>query len=534
MPGARQQRIIFWAAGIFLLAFLLRYTHLVAIQQNSPFFNVFPGDLGAYDKWASRIVEQGWLGNEVFYQDPLYPYFLAIIYKILGRDFFTVYAIQAVLGAATAVVVFLLGSRIFSKSAGIVSGVLYGCYAPAIFFDGLLLKVSLATFLLCLAVYFLIKGTLKESGSGLIFAGLLLGLASLARANFLLLMPVVVLLLLLNRQPLLNRRLVMALFFTVGTMLVLVPVAARNYVVSGDLVVTTSQAGQNFYIGHNPAANGTYVKLAFVRPDPLYEQQDFHKEAERRLGRELVPAEVSRYWLGQGLDFIKKEPVTFLQLTGKKILLFFNNYEIPDNHNFYFHKRYSSVLDNLPLTFGLLSPFIVLGLLGMFHERRTEPFFLAVIQVVYIGSVILFYVFSRYRMPVLPLLCLSAGYGITLFYNQFAGQRWGRFMFSLIISAAVFAVSTYQVIKPFDFSHSYADEAIAYEIRGEEMQALASYQQALKIRPDYLRVLKRAGKLQVKLKKYDEARQTYKRILKTNPQSVEAKYQIMWMDKKGL
>jgi len=347
-------------------------------------------------------------------------------------------------------------------------------------------------------------------------------------------MPVIVLLLLLNRQAALNRRLVMALFFTAGVMLVLVPVAARNYMISGDLVVTTSQAGQNFYIGHNPAANGTYVKLAFVRPDPLYEQEDFHKEAESRLGRELVPAEVSRYWLGQGLDFIKKEPVTFLQLTSKNILLFFNNYEIPDNHNFYFHKRYSSVLEKLPLTFGLLSPFIVLGLLGMFVGRKTEPLFLGVIQVVYIGSVVLFYVFSRYRMPVLPLLCLSAGYGITLLYKQFAGQRWGRFMFSLILSAAVFAVSAYQVIKPFDFSHSYTDEAIAYEMRGEDMQALASYQQALTIRPDYLRALEQAGKLQIKLKRYDEARKTYKRILKTNPQSVEAKYQIMWMDKKGV
>ncbi len=64
------------------------------------------------------------------------------------------------------------------------------------------------------------------------------------------------------------------------------------------------------------------MKLAFVRPDPLYEQDDFYKEAERRLGRELVPAEVSRYWLGQGLDFIIKEPVTFLQLTGKKYCCF--------------------------------------------------------------------------------------------------------------------------------------------------------------------------------------------------------------------
>ena len=70
------------------LAFLLRFLHIAAIYKSSPFFDVLPGDLGAYDRWAKRIVEQGWLGNEVFYQDPLYSYFLAVLYKVAGRDFF--------------------------------------------------------------------------------------------------------------------------------------------------------------------------------------------------------------------------------------------------------------------------------------------------------------------------------------------------------------------------------------------------------------------------------------------------------------
>lgn len=179
------------------------------------------------------------------------------------------------------------------------------------------------------------------------------------------------------------------------------------------------------------------------------------------------------------------------------------------------------------------SVLLLFGLLGMIFERRTETIFLFGIQIVYIISVVMFYIFSRYRMPVLPLMCLSAGYGITLLYKQATKQRWGTLAFSLFISAAVFALSMYQVFKPFDFSHSYTDEAIAHEIRKEDLQAYESYRQALTIRPDYLRALERAGKLQMKLKRYDEARQTYKRILKTNPQSVGAKYQIMWMDKKG-
>ena len=51
--------------------------------------------------------------------------------------------------------------------------------------------------------------------------------------------------------------------------------------IGNELVLTTAQAGQNFYIGHNPDANSTYIKLPFVHPDPLHEQEDFKKEAER-------------------------------------------------------------------------------------------------------------------------------------------------------------------------------------------------------------------------------------------------------------
>jgi 4-amino-4-deoxy-L-arabinose transferase-like glycosyltransferase len=534
MYEVKPQRILLWAAGIFLLAFGLRFFHITEILQNSPFFDVFPGDLGAYDRWASKIPEQGWSGREIFYQDPLYPYFLAIIYKVIGRDFFWIYTIQALFGAATAMLVFLLGNRIFGKAAGIIGGLFYSCYGPAIYFDSLLLKVSVATFLFTLSIYYLINGCFKESLPGILLSGLLLGLASLARGNFLLLLPVIFMLLLLSRQVPYRKRVAAAALFLAGSLMILAPVAARNYVVGGNLVLTTSQAGQNFFIGQNPKANGTYIKLSFVRPDPVFEQEDFHKEAEKRLGRELTSSEVSRYWFGEGLNFISKNPISFLKLTGRKLLLFFNNYEIPDNHNFYFHQRFSKIIAYMPVTFGLISPFFIIGMLGMIFERRTGSFFLFIIQIGYICSVILFYVFSRYRLPVLPLFCVAAGYGVVLLYKQIVMQRWKRLAFSLLLVGIAVVVSSHQLIKPFDFSHSFTDQAIAHEMREEEAKALASYHEALLIRPNYERALVRLGSLQIKQKDYDGARQTFQRMLKTNPDSVEAKYQLMWLDKMGL
>jgi tetratricopeptide (TPR) repeat protein len=56
----------------------------------------------------------------------------------------------------------------------------------------------------------------------------------------------------------------------------------------------------------------------------------------------------------------------------------------------------------------------------------------------------------------------------------------------------------------------------------------------LKINPDYLRALDRLGKLQLQQREYEGARKTYTKILEIDPGSVDAKYQIMRLDKLGL
>jgi len=509
MQKAKGQKILIWAFAIFVLAFVLRIFHIAAIYKNSPFFAVLPGDLGAYDLWASQIVENGWLGKEIFYQDPLYPYFLAIFYKVVGREFLWIYVVQAFLGGCTSGLLVLLGAKVFSRNAGIFAGLMYGLYGPAIYFDGLLLKVSLSAFLFTLAIYLFLHKQLKEASPSIYFSGFFFGLACLTRANFLLLLPLGFFTVLVNPHTMLKKRIIITLLFVAGVLSALGPVVARNYVVGNELVLTTAQAGQNFYIGHNADANGTYIRLPFVRPDPLHEQEDFKNEAEKRTGSDLTPPEVSHFWLQQGLDFILDNPLTDFKLTGKKFLLFLNSYEIPDNHNFYFHQRYSNILQNLPINFGWLAPFFLLGLLGMLLEKRTESFFLAFVQIIYVASVIIFYVFSRYRMVALPLFCLSAGYGLYILTNL-------------------------KLVEPLDFSHSFTDEGIAYERKNEAKKAINSYEQALGINPNYLRVLDRLGKLQLQQKQYNGARSTYTKILAIEPDSMDAKYQIMRLDKLGL
>src|SRR5262245_22820041 len=68
---------------IFGLALIVRIIHLWQIRQ-APFFTLLMGDAAGYDAWARAIEAGDWRGHEVFYQSPLYPYWLGLLYRLFG------------------------------------------------------------------------------------------------------------------------------------------------------------------------------------------------------------------------------------------------------------------------------------------------------------------------------------------------------------------------------------------------------------------------------------------------------------------
>ena len=59
------------------------------------------GDSRSYDLWAQEIARGHWLGDRVFYQAPLYPYFLATLYWLFGHHLFMIRVVQIILGATS-------------------------------------------------------------------------------------------------------------------------------------------------------------------------------------------------------------------------------------------------------------------------------------------------------------------------------------------------------------------------------------------------------------------------------------------------
>src|SRR5262249_12586038 len=155
--------------------------------------------------------------------------------------------------------------------------------------------------------------------------------------------------------------------------------------------------------------DGTYRPLVPWRGNPTFEQADATALAEQELGRALTAGEVSAFYRDRAFAFIRDQPGRWSALLARKALLTFNAVEIPDTEDQYTYALCSWILRlAIVWNFGTLFGAAVLGAWWRRSEWRRLWIFCA-IALVYAGSVVLFYVFARYRFVLVPPLALLAG-----------------------------------------------------------------------------------------------------------------------------
>ncbi len=527
-PPAPDEPFLRAAIAIALVALAIRIVHVWQIR-NAPFFTELMGDSRAYDEWARQIAAGDWVGHDVFYQAPLYPYFLGLLYSVLGRSLLAVRLCQAVVGAGSCVLIGLAARRLFSARTGLIAGLALALYAPAIFSDALIQKSVLDAFFTCLTIWLV---AVLASGRGRrrtwLGLGLAVGALSLTRENALALVAVVAVWAIVSSGHRGVRRLVPAAVLIAGLALVLLPVAFRNQMVGGEFFLTTSQFGPNFYIGNNPRADGTYVSLKYGRGSPEYEREDATDLADRATGRRLTPAEVSSYWTDQALAYIGGHPGAWLALMARKFALLWNADEMLDTESQATYAEWS-----LPLrvtgyvgNFGVLVPLALFGLIVTWDARRRLAIVYALI-VVYAGSVLLFYVFARYRFPLVPFLILFAAEGgraAWSFMRQATPRTRSVVLAALAVTAVfvnwpILSAATMQAITETNLGAALEDD-------GRYQEAIDHYRRALTFEADYSPAYNNMGTAFRASHHADEAIDAFDRALTINPDYADAHYNL--------
>jgi len=515
--SGKSRNIILWA--ILFLAFALRAAYLIQLS-GTPYGEMLMVDAEVYHLKAMRILEHGWIWRGASYQAPLYPYLLAAVYSLIAPSPEYVLWIQVAASVATVWLIYLIARRIFSERVALASGLIAALCGPMVFYSALLLKPTFAMLSMFLALYLIVRYCTGGSVWLCAAAGFSLGAASTLRENLLLMAPAFALWALAAVRPL-RRTAGFLAVLALGVALALSPFVVRNYLVEGELLLTSYQAGPNFYIGNSPESKGFYTRFDFARPNPEFEEADFRAEAERAMGRRLRPSEVSRYWFERAFEGFAEDPWLLPSLLATKLALYLNDHEIHDNYNFYFMRSLAPVLWAAFVPFGAI---LVLALLGIYCSlsRRPEFTLLYVYIAVFSISVVAFYVNSRYRLAVVPALIPFAAYFVVQGWRSFIKWGWAK-RFVVAVSAIAFGALVFMPYSDRGIHVSEFKLGVAYQRRGELDAAAARFERSMAIVPDYAPAYNHIGEIMDLRGDRPGAMRMYERALELSPDYAAAR-----------
>jgi tetratricopeptide (TPR) repeat protein len=456
---------------VFILALAVRL-HVLAGIEAYPKFELIRNRLDdqvVFDIWAKSIVagrpfDYAATGHEfatwaaaspgVYPQAPLYPYWIALLYELLGFRYDLVRAVQMGLGAVTAVLVYLLALRFVRRPLAVLSGIAVGLFGPFVFYEATFLRAGLFSFVAALGLVLLMSAAdHRESrawhASALcLCAGLVLAAGVLLRANYILFALAAVGWLYGRRgQPAENPRIAEELrpaeekspeeggegpstrhprltcpasraraagLALAGLAVPVILVAGINSVRSGRPAFISSNGPYIFFIGNVHDAHGNSAG-----PSPYYYE----------IKSSGPPETVGLFT--EALRDIVRHPWDYLRLQLWKAGAFFGPRETPNNLSYAMARKTNPRLGLAFLEFHMLLPAALLGMaVSLWHPRRFALLYLFV--VLYSGSTIALYVLSRLRQPVVVSVIVFAGVALGWWWDQLAARRFVRLIASLL------------------------------------------------------------------------------------------------------
>ena len=546
--GNKKRGLVFILV-VFSVSVLVRLILLLELK-GTVYFGAPIMDSAIYHNAAVYFLSHGYFEDSLFMMSPAYKMFLAGLFSVAGASVTAVYAVQILLGSASAVFLYSIAERLFNRTVAIIASVLYLLYGGLSVYNLILLPLTLIIFLNLAVILALLAA--RSSGSRFLYllAGGVFALSVMARPNVLLFLIFLVPWFYLSAGAGRKKTLNLAVF-ALGLMLMLLPFSIHRYRTEGRFSPLTASMGINLYLGNNPDADGIqYIPSPELNsPDKIFEYA--RTTAESETGREMGPQEVSRFWLKRALGFIFSRPGESIPLFIRKFRLFWNGHEISNNYNYYFLMR---VLPALRLMFSSFALVGALGLMGMVMAIRRYRDLLPAYGMVltYNIALVVFFVLSRYRMPAVPFLILFASKTV---YDIVSERKLSKAAVMVAAFAGLFLLLNMSIVEQ-DFSTAYVNEGILYLDRGDHGRAIESFEaaieadsgdatayynlavaylelkkhalaeenlrEALRLEPGYRKALNGLAALYTKTERYPEAEDLFLKVLHLNPRDVDA------------
>jgi 4-amino-4-deoxy-L-arabinose transferase-like glycosyltransferase len=511
-----------WLIILAAIALIVKLGYLFWALDNPTSVGHLSVDALYHYKWASLIASGEFLTNAPYFRAPLYPFITALLLKISGDSLIFIRLVQLLAGCLTLIIIYRIASAVAGRMAGILSFLFFLLYPITTYYEGELLLDSIFTLFALLSLYFFIYK--KDDRDRPLMAGLFFALAALTRPTILVFLPVVAIYY-LCRWPLpqARRETIKALvLFLIITTVLIAPVTIINYLASDQLILISYQGGVNFHIGNNPEADGLSSTLPEAGKDWDIEDADYL--AYKESGRRLHYGEQSAFWYKKGLDYIIDNPGQAFKLFTRKLYFLFSGHEVSNNRPLDQVVFQNSLLSFLPIRFSILAALAILPLF-LANDNRKTLYTLYGLVLLYGITVAVFFVSSRFRLPIVPLIAIIASWGLTSLWDTIREKQIDARLFFAVVGSAGFFILASSTIFPI----SLVNPEQSLFLRGNQSlrhgdfsTAVARFDSLVQWQPDYKNAHLNLGIARLKMGDVDNAAVGFRQELEHNPNSAEA------------
>lgn len=373
--------------------------------------------------------------------EPLYPAFLASLYKVFGHNINIVVAAQIVIFAATCLLSYKLAYHIFGERIAGYAGYLTA-FSPALAsYPRYLLSETLFAFLLCLAVYYLTKALNGQKMASYFISGIALAAAALCKslmAPYFVVAAAAFILMKTNRigTKEMFRSLVL---FAIPFLMIVGMWSARNHYLFGTYEISLRGGAALWERAQKSDKGPDSVKHEIVynfseylggklfpgvagRPrDVILEgsRKAYYKNLELK-GQGNTPLGADRIMRKEAFAKIRVHPIRFLvyipvelvKMTAFVYVPMLNEPQVIDR--FLQLKYGNTILSSIRGAFRILAyPILILAVIGMIFNRHLwRNWFFLFAAIVYVNLVYsMLFAMGRYAVPLVPFYSVFAAAG---------------------------------------------------------------------------------------------------------------------------
>ena len=417
-----KNKFIYILLALTVVAFAVRLAVSAELAAYHDGFNqvVCPAastDMAVYKDLSEKIVS-GRFKESYYFQPFYYAVFLPLIKLLFGDSIWPLLIVQSILGAATVYLTGLCAALVWNRAAGVIAAILTLFAAALILYTPFMLIETLQVFWIMLLLYFALRAVSSRKLVFWLLAGLVCGCAILTRGNAWFFVPGLLAALFLtagktgakHKMPL---KIALAVVFVCMIFLPQIPFAWRNTVIAGKLTGPSTASSAVLALGNTPEAppGGRNPGLP---AGPMEYPPSYH--AWTSAANEVsIPRRI--------IDWIAAEPLAYAELTFRKLLLFWDYQEIPNNISFVGEGTQSAIFQftgivptGIILAFGLAGMLLLIP--RMFRKRDLKSFLLIYFILAFWAATAAFYILCRFRLPVIPLLAICAAALLTYFWRM--------------------------------------------------------------------------------------------------------------------